>query len=530
LGTFNEFEFRAFTTNTSVDIATISPSSTGTFTVEATFEIHDTGNPIKIIWNATGLYSSDMTVDDGYLESIEVSKEFARSSQWNMAENLPDMKQTDLLKYVVNAFCAIIETNSYDKSVRISAFDEIRANTIEDWSDKLDITDSPVHVFEYGDYKNSNILEYTTNTDDEFLKATPDLGKSTVENTHIESGTTTIYKAPFSLVARGLTFDNSIEKALINRSDIDSNYAEIVTREELAITAITTEGTVTVAAGATSLRIGMGVYLYDLDAFLMEGDGFYPDLDFWAEERVFIIGSITSDTSFQLEGDFHYQAITAGKLRAGVMVDKFSQTYVNVSNLGDKSEGDTLIFYDTDGVTYINGDTSRPTNGSDVLIDEVIGTKCVRIKELPTYTTETGFVYATVSDDDLITEGNVRVIAAYTNKDAKPRVGNIEISTDADNAITLFDETTETQVAELVYSSATWDALVAEYWVSISWIIQQPQMVRCLMRLSAADINQLDFRKPKWVEYFGCYFYLSFVEQYKVNEVDSTEVELIKLP
>jgi len=50
------------------------------------------------------------------------------------------------------------------------------------------------------------------------------------------------------------------------------------------------------------------------------------------------------------------------------------------------------------------------------------------------------------------------------------------------------------------------------------------------MRLSAVDINQIDFSKPKWIDLYNCYFYLSFVNQYKVNQVDSTEVELIKLP
>jgi hypothetical protein len=50
------------------------------------------------------------------------------------------------------------------------------------------------------------------------------------------------------------------------------------------------------------------------------------------------------------------------------------------------------------------------------------------------------------------------------------------------------------------------------------------------MRLSALDINQLDFSKPVFVDEFGCLFYLSYVDQFKTNQVDSTEVELVRLP
>lgn len=58
----------------------------------------------------------------------------------------------------------------------------------------------------------------------------------------------------------------------------------------------------------------------------------------------------------------------------------------------------------------------------------------------------------------------------------------------------------------------------------------------CKMRLRASDINQIDFTCPIYLNVtlkgFGTlqgYFYLNFVNQYKVNRYESTEVELIKI-
>lgn len=63
-------------------------------------------------------------------------------------------------------------------------------------------------------------------------------------------------------------------------------------------------------------------------------------------------------------------------------------------------------------------------------------------------------------------------------------------------------------------------------------LIQQFKTVKMLMRITAADINQLDFFIPIWIELvgqIGCYFYISEIKQFKVTNNESTDVELVKL-
>lgn len=63
-------------------------------------------------------------------------------------------------------------------------------------------------------------------------------------------------------------------------------------------------------------------------------------------------------------------------------------------------------------------------------------------------------------------------------------------------------------------------------------LIQQFKSVTMLLRLTAADINQLDFFIPVWIELNGqpgCYFYISKIKQFKVTSKESTDVELVKL-
>lgn len=63
-------------------------------------------------------------------------------------------------------------------------------------------------------------------------------------------------------------------------------------------------------------------------------------------------------------------------------------------------------------------------------------------------------------------------------------------------------------------------------------VIQEFKMIKLLMRLNASDINQLDFFIPVWLEIKGqpgFYAYISKIEQFKVNEIESTTTEFGKL-
>lgn len=72
--------------------------------------------------------------------------------------------------------------------------------------------------------------------------------------------------------------------------------------------------------------------------------------------------------------------------------------------------------------------------------------------------------------------------------------------------------------------------LIPNFSSEIEGVLQNTKVIKELIRLNSADINQLDFFTPIWLDKHNCYFYISQVQQYKMNRFDSTIVELVKLP
>ena len=529
------------TTGVSILNQTIPVGSTF---ISKTFEWHSEGDSMKLVVNTN---TSTVTVNSGSLECTSVDRTLISGSQWNVAANLPEMLQTDLVKYVVNSFCAIISKNQATNVITISLFESIPTNAAEDWSDKIDKTDKPEHFFNYGEYRQLNTLEYTNNTDDKFLKDYKDLGKHTIEIDYIQKGEKKLYKSPFSLVQRGRTLFDTITKAKIDQYTGVTGYSTIFYLPVMTISSVTTTGLVTVNSGARKLLPGVGVRLYDTSGALTEGENptgsyismegqsfFSPNYNSLARDKVLIVASVNSDTEFQLEGIFAGDPIVSGSVQCGVMEDKNFGLCVNIVDIKGMTVNDTISFYDAQPFKLIDSDPNRPMNGSELMVKIVMGSRCLALKQRGTATGEGDFKDVSIFQNELITSGNVRLIQTTELKDAKARIGIHNVATDSDNAITLYDfynpSYVETQTSEITYDDITWDVLAAAYWASLTEIIKYPQILKLLMRLSAVDINQIDFSKPKWIEMYQCYFYLSFINQYKVNQVDSTEVELIKLP
>ena len=63
----------------------------------------------------------------------------------------------------------------------------------------------------------------------------------------------------------------------------------------------------------------------------------------------------------------------------------------------------------------------------------------------------------------------------------------------------------------------------------ISNMIDKAKIVRALIRLNVVDIGLFDFSKPVYIDYFNDYFYVNEIDQFKVNQVDSTFVTLIRM-
>lgn len=74
------------------------------------------------------------------------------------------------------------------------------------------------------------------------------------------------------------------------------------------------------------------------------------------------------------------------------------------------------------------------------------------------------------------------------------------------------------------------DSLIPLYGDEVVEVLQEQKVLKKLMRINSSDINQLDFFLPIWIDKYNCYFFISQIEQYKINKVDSTIVELVKLP
>jgi hypothetical protein len=71
--------------------------------------------------------------------------------------------------------------------------------------------------------------------------------------------------------------------------------------------------------------------------------------------------------------------------------------------------------------------------------------------------------------------------------------------------------------------------ILANDYELINRMFDRSKIVNALLRLNVADIATLDFSKPVYIDYFNDYFYVNEVSQFKVNDVDSTQVTLIRL-
>jgi hypothetical protein len=108
-----------------------------------------------------------------------------------------------------------------------------------------------------------------------------------------------------------------------------------------------------------------------------------------------------------------------------------------------------------------------------------------------------------------------------------PRMASIRF--DADNNITISGNPEEPTQPAVYFDEPFNTVLLPVYYPALDEVTSQFKMVRCLMNLNPADINNLDYRKPKYISYFKCYFYLNEIEQFKMNKREPCWVQLIKI-
>lgn len=449
------------------------------------------------------IYGCDMDITSGYLEN-EVSAERLPLSKRDMALAAPQIDQLQVVKYFVNAFSLIIDADGVNRTVRFTRLDSVPTREQMDWSAKVDWSETPSHTFEVGKFKRTNLLTYETDKDDSELAKYPELGWHEINNAFLPDGLNNIYKAPFALTQRRAVHSGTKELALIDING-PSNGERGLKYIQLTVTEIeASTGKVTVTGGAFQLIEDMKVAYFGSTMQTYEG----YDID----RQTFTVLSIESDTVFYLSEIIVGTPFTlSGTIYAGAW-DRF----LTVDDVSQFPEGSEVVVRGIAGTVTVNG---QPVNG-----------RLLRVVSANGYTLELDEVITSASMPDTSAAQIVGCEKWNAPRKTPPRVAVHRNVVNSNWPITLIGEATETDGSEVYDSFIHWDTLAAAHWVTITGIIAKPHMVRLLMRLNASDINQLDFTRPVWLDRFGAYFFLSFVDQYRVDRPSSTEIELVKLP
>jgi len=387
----------------------------------------------------------------------------------------------------------------------VRRFDDIGTNSPVDWSEKIDLTDKPEHSFDFGGFQRVNVLEYANDTDDRALVATPDLGRHEISSPHADRGEAVLYTAPVSLCGRSAAFFGTRELAVIDQHSSEALGSRI-NAFALTITAIDNgSGRVTVTANATRLRSGDKVTFYGITSLnqpLVDGTQFLN----W---NTLTVDEVESFTQFTVSETLTGATATDGFAYVGAFGKFLKVLGVDGFQVGDQVALSGISSGLVHGLSVnLRPFTVTAISGETLTIDEPILTT----------TPHTGVAGTLVS---VIRE-------PLKPRKTTPRIGRHQVF--PDNAVQVLGTATVTNASTVWNQQLHWDVLTAAHWQTLTGIIADPQQVKCLMRLTASDINQLDFARAIWVSRFGAYFFLSFVNQFRADVVDSTEVELVKLP
>jgi hypothetical protein len=82
---------------------------------------------------------------------------------------------------------------------------------------------------------------------------------------------------------------------------------------------------------------------------------------------------------------------------------------------------------------------------------------------------------------------------------------------------------------EVNASALTFERALRDNYRLLSSVLDNTKVVEALFLLDLRDVQSLDFTRPVYVDYFGDFFYIEQIKQYKVNRRESCFVRLIKL-
>jgi hypothetical protein len=202
----NDFVFLLVYRNDTDQIGTIGALfGNGAFNASYTFTV-DPGYyyTVKFVNPQPVTITFDMEV--GSALTWQVEAEIQEGSTVQLAPNLPDIDQDELIKDIFNRYQIITYTDSWTKTIFFDDFGLIYRNIPQalDWSDKIDLSEKPITEYQIGEYGQKNYFTHTQDDDEEYINTYNGInrvafgdGVSEFDNEYLESEHD-VYESPFA--------------------------------------------------------------------------------------------------------------------------------------------------------------------------------------------------------------------------------------------------------------------------------------------------------------------------------------------
>jgi hypothetical protein len=191
---------------------------------------------------------------------------------------LPEVSQKDFLTTIVNQYNLMITIDSTLKTIDFSYFNSVDANKSNaiDWSNKLDLTNSPTIQYKIDGYAQNNLLSYETDENDNELRKANTYGQGTLycNNLNLDK-VSEVFKSKFAPVTRIPALRDPIIQAYIQLWKSEDNGTTFRTQSVKpriayinrgeTFTIHGTSGAIGGGGGASNSSPSAGVYFQDLE-------------------------------------------------------------------------------------------------------------------------------------------------------------------------------------------------------------------------------------------------------------------------
>lgn len=192
-------------------------SGTGSYGFTYVIDFSTATNNIVFDFNAAASFT--LGISSGFISFTPI-EEIQPNDPIQIANNLPEISQSDFIKYICNLYGVVPITNKFQNKISFNLFKNIKGNipSAVDWSDKFDIDRSRSINFSelIGEYGNLSIFNYLNDDDDTQLQTYKSVnnlsfgaGILTIDNEYI-SNRKEVYEAPFGATINILSISNEL--------------------------------------------------------------------------------------------------------------------------------------------------------------------------------------------------------------------------------------------------------------------------------------------------------------------------------